>query len=1714
MKSWINRKAQYYIRQNHKRKRALQVLMVMCLAVLMVTAYVLILPAVAMEQESESGISAVTEEGNATELFEEFTTGDFEGPVSTETETEVAETEEHGNDLSTEPAESNGEEDLPDVSDSESFTDAFSDDPSTEQSGMDGEEPGETESGISPDSESGTTEVPDSGQAAYGLDDTLPTGQTVMGIVNTEESDGVFPIASGDHILDLSDSEYITAFRIWYQDENGVWIRITSDTQNVPADANVRVELEYESIPIDFLIGAGGVFTYRGPDLLKDPQASGAIVSGNEAVGTVVTDPVNNLATMTLDLDWLQAQKDKGHSVVGGSFYMTAQFDHTKIEENVPGQIVVGGTTVTINFESDAAAKHGDIETVKSVAGTIEETADGAYLTYTLTVSVPDTGVAIPEVRIVDTFTGNGAFIDSYVGVTGAAQSTGSIAGVSESYPEGAAQGQVYIGGTPTDDTPIPDPAGDQYTKPGTLVWVIGEMQPGQTRTLTYQVKLKDDYVGAANIQTLTNTAQTYSKIYKRDEDTAGYTPKATASVKKTGADYIPSEDGKTGRIKYTVVVQGGTSNAYTLTNVKLYDYYPSGALVDYGSYVTDSFKLYEGNGTAGKEIDLSDVNLYPEKDNPQITNIGVGTSSNFTMYIGDLAPGQYKTVTYEVEIDAELAALRGNTNDINNRTGVHSDDSKEGGDVHLNTANSNKTITIKKWDRKMAGNRLSTETAVDIPASDTVYSEPGSTANSPGSFTVHAGSYRYNVIVNETGDWDLSSAALRDSLSSAYLRYSGYLKVSAYKTDPDGFPTGADDQQALTKLEGMTPEKTVWLDINGDSEFSFQPSQLGLDGQYAYLLTYYASPHNTGGIMQTTAGNSFTVSGDVTGPSGNSLTLPGVTVSTNVTIQGGTKYSAEKSGWYSTVPSEETSENYKNGAIYWAVKLNGDILEGFQVGDYAYYNNGALANIQRIYEDAVAGVYLGPSDALRGIGNLGALEADDRFTRLTGNTLHGGEVPENADYTWNQLDQNGTPHPNRLKVVFQKDFSLGDSESIYIIVKTAIDVVADKPEYYAARNGLATAVKNETLSSDAQTIANMGIAQNGGVIKKAQGVYTYDGTEITPPKGGNAHDLIKSGEQIGSTGIRDPGIYLSWLVRINTDGMMNDSAVLSDMLPEGTELSYVRFYSLAQTYNDVIEMDAEIPELDADPDWQKGDITAGLSDSAGTRLCVYYYNKTTGEVRWAVDGIKSLAGNNLAYIEFQVVARVTHPGTILGQTNVFDNVVTVTDKKGRTHTDSSEITVTHETLRKESVYTEANAGTYPFQITINPLGEDMVAGSDTITLIDELSSMLELDTPSVKVVNSRTGEDVSFTLRVEKLDTGQRLIIILPDDIPLTITYRVFVDAAPGQVVSFSNIAHWEGFAPPDSAVVEVPSFQYSTGGTVNTSSTPIFTLLKVDENDTGKRLAGAEFSLQAGTMENGVFTAQGEAHKKTTDENGSFVVSTENGDSWFAFNTVYCLKEVTAPQGYVLPDGTPYYFLIAEGTKNEDGEMVYPDYPEGVFVWYNGAEYEYTAYNGKGEIRLVKAFQDKEGAAITPPDGTYRFGLWDNAEGTDAPLQTLTITYSGGVSDPADPRFTNLDLQKTYYVFELDENGNPISEGQTASVDGKLFQVAYSGNSAEVGDGTTPPAVTVTNRTVEEFELPETGGKGIYGYISGGLLLMALAVLIYHRKSTGKGGKKEKMA
>lgn len=1483
----------------------------------------------------------------------------------------------------------------------------------------------------------------------------------------------------------VSVENYITGATLYYRtDENAAWTNVSGAT-DIPGNADFKLVISYGNVPIDNLLAAGGKMTYTLPDLLRNATANGSITSGSTTVGTITV--ANNTVTLAFDTTWLAKQKTETNTVLSGDFFVEAEVNLSQVGKDGTGQIVIGNTTINIDFAGDIVAKYGNVDLSKTVSAISEET-DGDYLTYTLTVTAGADGC--PEVKVVDTFADT-QHIEEYVGVTGGSSATNDTDGPTET----GGTGIVYIGAAPTEDKPIPDPAGENPTKPGTLVWDIGDMAANETRTLTYRVKLKDAYTGVTAKGNLQNTANVYSKTYQRDSDTVTFTPRAGATMSKVASTFTPGENGG-GTITYTIWVKANADNSYVLDNVKIMDALDGSienqngtlaAIRQYLSYDANSFHLYQGgsngqNGSSGlTEITAGTTLNITDTDNDGKKN------DSFTYYVGSLAPGESKTLTYTVNVEPGVFMAAGNEDvQINNRACIYTDDSRKDGGLRLNGYMTSKTIDRKVWSRKLAGGKQETESTVSMSGS--VYDATGSSVTqitSPdSSFTVPAGSYKYQVAANEAGDWDLSSASMAYSLGSQYMEFVGYVRVDAYTISSNAPGSGLNDAAAIANLSSRTPDQTVWVKVDGQTSFSFTPEQIGLAGKKAYLLTYYAQPTNIDGITQVVVSNRFNLSGTV-GIGNIRYALAGIGVEASVIVEGGKSFAAEKQSWYYEEP-QVTTGDFANGALYWVIKVDGKVLpSGTAIKDVTKAVGGSAHYIRGT---SFVGVYTGNlgTNSLADYADLDSLIASNLLTAL-----------ESSNYTVAKGNYS-------LTLTLNTEIRLAQGDSLYLIVKT-------EPSQLPANKRDAFTYNNKLQSSSADTnwldhnTASKTLYGSENIFKELGRVFTYPGS------GNSITDIQHGTNQAISTGaLNGAGTYVAWQIHVNYEGSLSGRYRVVEQIPDGMEVTYVRIWWLGDK---AVRQDPKptFAQLTAEEIAALGGSWTEyakplLSNNAGSQTNYYYTNGQ--QVIWDIDNLVAGGGYRDDYaVEIQIVCKVTDPDVLLGGVSKeFNNVVSLQNSEGTTiGNDSNGVTIGRQSLSKQGTYNpEINGGRYPFKITLNGLGEDLVSGKDTITLVDELSKTLIMDTTSIQVVNTKTGEVVSnWTASVE----GQTLKIVLPDKLPLTVTYETTVNAAPGQTISISNNAHWEGYTTPSGGSVEVKEFSYSTGGTVGADTSPSVTVKKLDQYNTSQALPGATFTLVEGSYADGSFTAteNGLSLTGTTGEDGTLTFGKESGQT-MKYNTVYCLTETAAPEGYVM-DAVPHYFAVVK--QQEDGS--YPTFPNGVTVWYQSADYTYQAYNHKGEATVAKAFLDAGGNHLAKIDGAYRFGIYTEANPTGDPLQTVTITYANNTVTPESgtAKFTNLTLGKMYYIYELDDSGQPISGNVPATVNSSSFLVTYTNGPAVTvpADGSAAATVTVTNQVCYP-ELPNTGGAGTIPYTIGGFLLLtgAAFLLLYHHTKRRK--------
>ena len=1502
------------------------------------------------------------------------------------------------------------------------------------------------------------------------------------------------------------------------------WINIQENTDNtIPGDAKIRLTVQYKNVSIEELLTKYDCkMTYDIPVLLRNMTAKGKIFdNNNDEVGTVT--PQEGKIVVTFTQEYLKNLKDNGQTIIAGDFYAEGDVKLSQLPENGKTTLTTADKNYSLDFGPDAAAKYGKVTVDKQCVSTnVISTNDGNYLKYTITVTAREDGC--PDVSVVDTFTNNSSNVDSYAQITTTETPLkGSENGVApyETVAEGKTHGAIYKGNK-TDGKTIPAvPTETTITEPGSMVWKIGEMAAGEVRTLTYFVKLK----GQVNLNQaeINNKADVFLKNYQRAYDEDSFTPKIKyAMTKNHDSDIVKNPDGSY-TIKYTINFSLDKNNSkFPLKNFELRDFLdytdiftnPELLAKGYVYYNRDSVKLYvkKDTDTDYSQVDGEDyVTLWSDKNDNYISDWQnttnptrfkiTGTSGNpITVNPGD---GYYATYSITVKPEA-MAYMKANSIDVKNRFLVAAENVQDNYDYGIDRVYDQKTVGGYTWNQKMVGN-VTTAARTIIMNGKKYNLTRGAIiedTSTDATFIVPAGSYPYTVNVNETqGDWNATEVLMKDTLiPNDKMEYTGYVKVEARKYNP-----------ASSNTDKYDVIETKWVKIDKLTEFALRPSDLGwTDKNYAYKFTYYATPKNTGTFSSAVVNNKFTLSGVVKGES--SIDISGIYSQTDITISGQFKMNLRKEAWYYEEPKADAS-TWQNGKIYWVIEVGGTaILKNTSFRDAI--SNGTELQNSYLHSDSLVGIYKGTlpgGNTITGYKNLREMQTSSGLTDIK-NQFTDPELTNGKNFS-------GTDNYSELTVKAKDTISL-DGEKLYFIVQSEPQSLpVNYRDYSTYRNQIQTS-DDGTKWID-QGSADKSLYSGADILKELGQTFTYDGTTVTSNQDGTdkdygsnkASDKIAASELDKTTG---PGQYAAWVFKLNYAGELSGSYQVLEQIPDGMELAYIRIKWVGDKQKQQYIRSKEISGLVG---WTEKKTGSLETDNSGTSVETTYYVKENQALIELGDFTAGKERDSYS-VDVQVVCRVTDPKVLLGGENkTFTNQVTLKTINGKEiSTATSPATITPQKIGKTFVSDQQNI---TFTIEANQLGETLPTVEGTkLKLIDKLSPTLELDITTIKVVNKNNNADVAVTASIRDDNT---LEIEIPHNVPVKITYTATINAPPGKKVDFSNKVYWEKYSPSSGTNVKKENYSYTAGGTVSSGSTMKLKIIKKDQNNLSESLAGAEFKVVNCIRDSStgdISEVSGTGHKEwagTTGADGILELGTAGaGKPVMEYNTIYKVTETKAPTGYVL-DQKPIYIMIPKIT---DGAS---DYSEEVKACISDSRikkqykstYELQVTNHKGEITVEKKFKNPGGNDSNPVSGTYQFGLYEKAGGTGSPLQTIFITYDAGEKTTKSNKFVNLDLTKTYYVFELDDSDNPIKDSSTVAIVNRMeyftsYATTNSGSTTTgLNSATNGDTVTVTNQSRVK-ELPSTGSCGVLIYRLAGAILILFAGMLMLINIKNKGSKK----
>lgn len=1476
----------------------------------------------------------------------------------------------------------------------------------------------------------------------------------------------------------------------WYYIKDGTPtnIDVTGNTE-IPGDAILKLSVHYQGIQIEHLkANYNRTLIFDLPEILRNAEAQGSIMSGSTKVGIVTVD--NGKVKVQFYEDYLNGLKNKGTTTIDGDFYVTGEANLSNVPDEGKKTINIAGKDYILNFGENPIAHYGKVDVTKSCEKT---DLNSDYIKYTITVNAGEDGC--PDVKVVDTFTGNQDLV-TYVGVT---TNKKDLVGnpnnqePNETIEDGKQHGSVYLGTTSNDKAPIPKENTKKDNETGSLVWAIGDMSANETRTFTYFAKLKDGV--ALNGKTINNQAIVYSNTIKRVYSDNEFTPNIKYDMKKERVgSVVRQQDDGSYKIDYKLYFKLNEElSNYPIKDFEMYDFldyykdfFTDENIREYVTYDLNSVKLFKNNVSE----DAFKVSWAKNKDDYKANwNVEVdGNPTRFKITGTDnspivLNPGDSIYATYSVKVAPEaFAKIQNNSVAVKNRYLVKaSNTNNSADDWALDKVWHIENINTYKWDEKSVESATTKDTTIEMTENKYVKDNDNDNDkyivdnSSKNTFQVPKGSYPYIVMVNDTlGDWDATSVQMSDKLNSNKMQYVGYVKIEALEVkQKDSSLSSTGDYEKTNTLDRTYESKGVkWVKIDGDTSFTLKPSDLGWNNnKYAYRFTYYAKPVNQDSYGNSKVTNTFTLTGNVVGRDGKPFNISNVSSNKEVTITGNYQMNVKKSSWYYESPKVD-SGNWSKGKIYWVVEVSGTAIKKDTIFKDTIVKDKTDSYL---YDDSLVGIYKG---------NLPDNKTITSFKDLEELKTTSGLVDVKGEFFNLKVTNN-----SELSITANKNIGLKD-QKLYMIIATEPSLLPiEYRDYKEYGNQIST---NDDGENDISWgTATKTLCGGADILKELGQTFTYDGDKITNVEPGRDQgDTTK----IFKDGLSDagPGLYASWVFKLNYAGELSGTYRVLEKIPEGMDLAYIRV-KWTGTKQDTIQS-KEITNLGSE--WTMKQTKDAPTDNNGrTETTIYYVNGNQTLIE--LGDFKAGQVRDDYSVDVQVVCKVKDSDVLHGMEKTFTNEVELQTADGqKMNNATSSATLKGQNLEKSMTSNQPANEKVKFTIKANPLGQKIpVSEGTTLKLIDKLSNSLLLDTKSIKAID----KDGAAVVIKSVLKDDNTLEIEIPNDKVITITYEATVNAPPGQKVDFSNEAYWEGYKPSTGVKVEKKEYSYSAGGTVSSGNNIKLNILKKDQYDLSTSLSGAKFTmvecelLNDGTIESkdNTFSWSG-----TTDNNGNLSFGSGSAtDHVMQYNTIYKVTETKAPTGYVNSNQELYIMV----PRVDSGKTDYSDYvkkciqDDRIKVQYQET-YVLTVLNHKGEITVEKKFKNPGNYDMNPVTGTYHFGLYENKDGTEKLLQTISIQYDEGSTDTKSEKFINLDLGKTYYVYELDDQNNPIKDSGVHVINRLEYITSYSTNNA-VQNGAT---VTVTNQSRVK-QLPSTGSYGTLIYrISGAMLVLASLIIL----------------
>lgn len=369
-----------------------------------------------------------------------------------------------------------------------------------------------------------------------------------------------------------------------------------------------------------------------------------------------------------------------------------------------------------------------------------------------------------------------------------------------------------------------------------------------------------------------------------------------------------------------------------------------------------------------------------------------------------------------------------------------------------------------------------------------------------------------------------------------------------------------------------------------------------------------------------------------------------------------------------------------------------------------------------------------------------------------------------------------------------------------------------------------------------------------------------------------------KASSMLDKTGISftEENPTVTWEIKVNDEQTSIGTLIVKDKIPENLEFN---------KETDIVIKTADKMDI--------GDVREDLNYQVS-------YDETTRELKVKFTNI------GFTRVIFDIVTKPTveslMDATKQNKTLTYTNTAELYTNTGKKlMTASAEAKASYQFIDKPLNH-DSVASNAHYTIKVNPGGLCLAEGN-RLTVTDTMAKGMTFKPDTLEVRNKDTVLNIGTDYTLVPDSDGQGFVLQVPDEMPLTISYDVYISGKVGTkkdienkvTLSYETINYGESGGSETVDIVDAPS---------GVEGPNRISIKKMDKNDTTKKLSGAEFEIR--TYEDG---KPGSLVGKVMTASNGIATTPESWD--LITGKVYCLLETDAPEGYLL-DETPYPFVF----------------------------------------------------------------------------------------------------------------------------------------------------------------------------------------------------------